>query len=100
MQVLFRVFFFFLGQVCLPSIVDEFCRQAEAACLFTSSEEYIFNYSLESEHSRAFGGMERLDMFFPFDPCLLKKSDRYTFLAFGLINFRMKELLLSNSDAK
>ncbi|KAE8010774.1 hypothetical protein FH972_007110 [Carpinus fangiana] len=64
-------------KVCLPSIVDEFCRQAEAACLFTSSEEFIFNYSLESEHSRAFGGIERLDMFFPFDPCLLKKSDRY-----------------------
>ncbi|GMY34329.1 RNA polymerase I-specific transcription initiation factor RRN3 isoform X1 [Fagus crenata] len=64
-------------KVCLPSIVDEFCRQAEAALLFTSSEEFNFNYLLESEHSRAFGGMERLDMFFPFDPCLLRKSDRF-----------------------
>jgi RNA polymerase I-specific transcription initiation factor RRN3 len=96
--------------VCLPSIVDEFCRQAEAACLFTSSEEFIFNYSLESEHSRAFGGIERLDMFFPFDPCLLKKSDRYTFLALGFIYlifflFYLKGLafgliLLGNSDTK
>ncbi|KAE8077854.1 hypothetical protein FH972_016374 [Carpinus fangiana] len=64
-------------KICLPSIIDEFCRQAEAACLFTSSEEFVFNYLLESEHSRAFGGMERLDIFFPFDPCLVKKSDRY-----------------------
>ncbi|GMY09497.1 RNA polymerase I-specific transcription initiation factor RRN3 isoform X2 [Fagus crenata] len=64
-------------KVCLPSIVDEFCRQAEAALLFTTFEEFNFNYLLESEHSRAFGGMERLDMFFPFDPCLLRKSDRF-----------------------
>ncbi|XP_075655326.1 uncharacterized protein LOC142625575 isoform X1 [Castanea sativa] len=64
-------------KVCLPSVVEEFCRQAEAAQLFTSSEEFNFNDLLESEHSRAFGGMERLDMFFPFDPCLLKKSDRF-----------------------
>ncbi|GLT53358.1 hypothetical protein SLA2020_266360 [Shorea laevis] len=28
-------------KVCLPSIIDEFCRQAEAACLFTSSEEFV-----------------------------------------------------------
>ncbi|KAH9662241.1 RNA polymerase I specific transcription initiation factor RRN3 protein [Citrus sinensis] len=32
---------------------------------------------LESELSRDFGGLERLDMFFPFDPCLLKKSDSF-----------------------
>ncbi|KAL2533254.1 RNA polymerase I specific transcription initiation factor RRN3 protein [Abeliophyllum distichum] len=38
-------------QVCLPSIVEEFLR--------------------------AFGGIERLDMFFPFDPYLLRKSDRF-----------------------
>ncbi|KAG2668338.1 hypothetical protein I3760_15G155300 [Carya illinoinensis] len=64
-------------KVCLPSIVDEFCQQAEAANLFSSSEEFAFSDSLESEHSKAFGGMERLDMFFPFDPCLLRKSDRF-----------------------
>ncbi|KAB1224016.1 RNA polymerase I-specific transcription initiation factor RRN3 [Morella rubra] len=64
-------------KVCLPSVVDEFCRQAEAACLFTSLDEFVFNCSVESEHSKAFGGMERLDMFFPFDPCLLRKSDRF-----------------------
>ncbi|XP_052196328.1 uncharacterized protein LOC127803829 [Diospyros lotus] len=64
-------------KVCLPSIVEEFLRQAKAARLFTVSEIFVFNDMLESELSRAFGGMERLDMFFPFDPCLLKKSDRF-----------------------
>ncbi|KAA8547617.1 hypothetical protein F0562_004046 [Nyssa sinensis] len=64
-------------KVCLPSIVEEFLRQAKAAHLFTLSETFVFNDLLESELSRAFGGMERLDMFFPFDPYLLKKSDRF-----------------------
>ncbi|XP_057970224.1 uncharacterized protein LOC131159371 [Malania oleifera] len=64
-------------KVCLPSIVQEFLRQAKAARLFTVSETFVFNDLLESELSRAFGGMERLDMFFPFDPCLLKKCDRF-----------------------
>ncbi|XP_058073393.1 uncharacterized protein LOC131222367 [Magnolia sinica] len=64
-------------KVCLPSIVEEFLRQAKAACLFTVSETFLFNNVLDSEFSKAFGGMERLDMFFPFDPCLLKKADRY-----------------------
>lgn len=56
--------------------MEEFLRQAKAALLFMVSETFVFNDMLESELSRAFGGMERLDMFFPFDPCLLKKSDR------------------------
>ncbi|PON78708.1 RNA polymerase I specific transcription initiation factor [Trema orientale] len=64
-------------KVCLPSIVTEFLRQSKAADLFTASERFDFDDYLESEFSRAFGGMERLDMFFPFDPCLLKKSDSY-----------------------
>ncbi|XP_015889626.3 uncharacterized protein LOC107424354 [Ziziphus jujuba] len=64
-------------KVCLPTVVMEFLRQAKAASLFTISENFDFDDYLESELSRAFGGMERLDMFFPFDPCLLKRSDRY-----------------------
>ncbi|KAK4790532.1 hypothetical protein SAY86_017836 [Trapa natans] len=64
-------------RVCLPSVVEEFLRQAKAAHLFTVSKTFVFNSLLESEPSRTFGGLERLDMFFPFDPCLLKKSDRY-----------------------
>ncbi|KAI9109672.1 hypothetical protein K1719_019302 [Acacia pycnantha] len=63
--------------VCLPTVVEEFLRQAKAARHFTTSESFVFNDVLESDLSRAFGGMDRLDMFFPFDPCLLKKSDGY-----------------------
>ncbi|MFS7972193.1 putative RNA polymerase I specific transcription initiation factor RRN3 [Helianthus anomalus] len=59
-------------EVCLPSIVEEFLCQANAAHLFTVSND-VFG----SEMSRAFGGFRRLDVFFPFDPYLLKKSDRF-----------------------
>ncbi|XP_031269296.1 RNA polymerase I-specific transcription initiation factor RRN3 isoform X1 [Pistacia vera] len=64
-------------KVCLPSVVSEFLKQSKAAHLFTVSKTFVFNDLLESELSRAFGGLERLDMFFPFDPCLLKKCDSY-----------------------
>ena len=65
-------------QVCLPSIVEEFVRQAKSAHLIDAkSGSPVFHDVLESELSKAFGGKERLDMFFPFDPCLLKKSDRF-----------------------
>lgn len=69
--------------MCLPTVVEEFLRQAKAAQLFmSSSETFVFNDLLESDDlSRSFGGMDRLDMFFPFDPCLLKKSER--FVTFG-----------------
>lgn len=39
------------------------------------SKTSVFDDLLESKFSKAFGGLERLDMFFPFDPCSLKKSD-------------------------
>uniref|UniRef100_A0A1J3GKL8 RNA polymerase I-specific transcription initiation factor RRN3 n=1 Tax=Noccaea caerulescens TaxID=107243 RepID=A0A1J3GKL8_NOCCA len=61
--------------VCLPSIVAEFLRQAKAGGLFIVSDSFIFDDLLESELSRAFGGCERLDTFFPFDPILLKMSN-------------------------
>lgn len=60
----------------MPSVVEEFLRQAKAARLFMTSESFVFNDLLESDLSKAFGGTDRLDMFFPFDPCLLKKSQR------------------------
>ncbi|KNA19733.1 hypothetical protein SOVF_058790 [Spinacia oleracea] len=62
-------------KVCLPSIVEEFVQQAKSANLLHQSGTPVFHDMLESEHSKAFGGIERLDMFFPFDPCLLRKSD-------------------------
>ncbi|KAG7593446.1 RNA polymerase I specific transcription initiation factor RRN3 [Arabidopsis thaliana x Arabidopsis arenosa] len=63
--------------VCLPSVVSEFLKQAKAGGLFIVSEAFIFDDLHESELSRAFGGFERLDTFFPFDPCLLKMSSSY-----------------------
>ncbi|EEF37967.1 transcription initiation factor ia, putative [Ricinus communis] len=63
-------------KVCLPSIVEEFLKQAKAAHLFTTSQTSSFEDVLESEFSKDFGGLERLDMFFPFDPCLLRTCDR------------------------
>ncbi|XVF16060.1 hypothetical protein REPUB_Repub09cG0208500 [Reevesia pubescens] len=64
-------------KVCLPSVVEEFLHQAKAASLFTVSKTFIFDGLLESELSRAFCGLERLDTFFPFDPCLLKRCDSF-----------------------
>ncbi|PWA79124.1 RNA polymerase I specific transcription initiation factor RRN3 protein [Artemisia annua] len=64
-------------EVCLPSIVEEFLRQCDAAQLFRVSGTFAFHGLLESDLSRAFGGFERLDLFFPFDPYLLKKSDKF-----------------------
>ncbi|XP_023750068.1 RNA polymerase I-specific transcription initiation factor rrn3 [Lactuca sativa] len=64
-------------EVCLPSIVEEFLSQAKAAGLFHVEGTFVFHDLLESELSRAFGGFERLDLFFPFDPYLLKKSDSF-----------------------
>ncbi|KAL3625950.1 hypothetical protein CASFOL_029499 [Castilleja foliolosa] len=64
-------------QVCLPSIVEEFLRLVKANRLFTLSQSCVDFGLIESEHSRAIGGMEKFDMFFPFDPCLLRKCDSY-----------------------
>lgn len=64
-------------KVCLPTIVYEFLRQAKAARLFKTSTTFPYDNLLESEFSKAFGGIERLDMFFPFDPYLLRESDRF-----------------------
>lgn len=70
-----------LVQVCLPTIVHEFSRQAKAAHLFKTSATFPYDNILESEFSKAFGGIERLDMFFPFDPYLLKQSERFFFIS-------------------
>ncbi|KAH9302628.1 hypothetical protein KI387_014211, partial [Taxus chinensis] len=64
-------------KVCLPSVVEEFLRQVKAVHLFDVSQFITANNMLETNESKAFGGVERLDMFFPFDPYLLKESDRF-----------------------
>ncbi|PIA46584.1 hypothetical protein AQUCO_01500255v1 [Aquilegia coerulea] len=76
-------------KVCLPSIVNEFLRQAKAARLFTVSEKFFFNDLLESDLSKTYGGIERLDTFFPFDPCLLRNCDSFIrphFLYWSIVN--------------
>ncbi|XP_051121426.1 uncharacterized protein LOC127244884 [Andrographis paniculata] len=64
-------------QVCLPSIVEEFLRLAQANRVFSLPQSSTDNGLLESEHSRAFGGADKFDTFFPFDPCLLRKCDEF-----------------------
>ncbi|KAL3625152.1 hypothetical protein CASFOL_030606 [Castilleja foliolosa] len=64
-------------QVCLPSIVEEFLRLVKANHLFNLPQSCVDFSLIESEHSRAFVGMERFEMLFPFDPCLLRKCDSY-----------------------
>ncbi|KAI3879706.1 hypothetical protein MKX03_014196 [Papaver bracteatum] len=64
-------------KVCQPCVVEEFLKQAKAASLFTTSEFFLFKNLLVSDLSKAFGGVERLDMLFPFDPCLLKNCERF-----------------------
>ncbi|KAH9329216.1 hypothetical protein KI387_001324 [Taxus chinensis] len=49
----------------------------KAVHLFDVSQFITANNMLETNESKAFGGAERLDMFFPFDPYLLKESDRF-----------------------
>lgn len=59
--------------------MEEFLRLVKANNAFSLPQTILDHGALESEHSRAFGGVERLDMFFPFDPCLLRKCDRLVF---------------------
>jgi len=59
--------------VCLPSVVDEFVKQASIAQLVDCRE---WSYTREAP-AGSFGGEGRLDMFFPFDPYLLRQSDRF-----------------------
>ena len=68
--------------MCLPSIVNEFLRQAKDARLYTAFMDSALDDAIESDLSRTFGGIGRLDMFFPFDPYLLKESDRFAPLIF------------------
>lgn len=69
--------------------MEEFLRLAKVTHLDVP-DNVVSSNLLESELSMAFGGRERLDTFFPFDPCLLMKSDRFvSLLAFltSLVHF-------------
>ncbi|KAH9325754.1 hypothetical protein KI387_005932, partial [Taxus chinensis] len=57
------------------SVMEEFLRQVKVVHLFDVSQFITANNMLETNESKAFGGVERPNMFFPFDPYLLKDSD-------------------------
>lgn len=84
-------------KVCLPSIVNEFLRQARAARLFHASVDSALEDAVESDLSKAFGGLNRLDMFFPFDPYLLKASERYIRPSFEF--WSLVKTTYSNNDS-
>ncbi|CAA0374648.1 unnamed protein product [Arabidopsis thaliana] len=89
--------------VCLPSVVAEFLRQAKEGGLFIVSDSFIFDDLLESELSRAFGGFERLDTFFPFDPCLLKSSNSFispNFIYWSMVKATYDEDEEDDNDAE
>ncbi|KAH7421980.1 hypothetical protein KP509_13G084500 [Ceratopteris richardii] len=64
-------------KLCLPSVVEEFLKQATAAGLVDRSLSTEVNKNISALVSNSFGGINRLDMFFPFDPYLLRRSDRF-----------------------
>lgn len=64
-------------KLCLPSVVEEFLKQATAAHLVNANLSLEVNRNINALESNTFGGINRLDMFFPFDPYLLRQSDRF-----------------------
>ena len=72
-------------QLCLPSVVEEFLKQATKAHLVDECLLKEVKRNIETVSSNTFGGINRLDMFFPFDPYLLKRSDRLGFHFISLV---------------
>ncbi|EFJ34285.1 hypothetical protein SELMODRAFT_405493 [Selaginella moellendorffii] len=64
-------------KVCLPSVVEEFVRQATAIQLISYSGTVEPSSGFEVLSFKSYGGDNRLEMFFPFDPYLLRRSDRF-----------------------
>lgn len=62
------------AQMCLPSVVDEFVKQTSSLQLLECKDLGAHNRKENPQSS--FGGEYRLDMFFPFDPYLLRQSER------------------------
>lgn len=65
-------------QVCMPSVVEEFLQKASMLQLVDQRQRLLTKERID----RNTGGDVRFDLFFPFDPYLLRQSDRYeAFLA-------------------
>ena len=65
-------------------MVQEFLKQGTKARLMDEDLSKKLNQGIEDLALNTFGGINRLDMFFPFDPYLLKLSDRSAFHYFLL----------------
>lgn len=81
-------------KLCLPSVVEEFMKQATAAHLVDENLSTEVNKTIETLATNTFGGINRLDMFFPFDPYLLKQSDRFirpNFIFWSMVQCREEE---------
>ncbi|KAH8945277.1 hypothetical protein BDL97_12G033200 [Sphagnum fallax] len=63
--------------VCLPSVVEEFVKQASLAKLVNCRAWLESKECAEAQITGSFGGEIQLDMFFPFDPYLLRQSNRF-----------------------
>ncbi|BBN15097.1 RNA polymerase I-specific transcription initiation factor RRN3 [Marchantia polymorpha subsp. ruderalis] len=64
-------------KVCLPSVVEEFLRQSSTLQLVDQSHWLASKERLDGNTRSMIVGDMRLDMFFPFDPYLLRHSDRF-----------------------
>lgn len=62
---------------CLESVVQEFERQATASKLLDGKRLRGVSATKQVNSGMSFGGDNRLDMFFPFDPYLLRQSNRF-----------------------
>lgn len=74
-------------KMCLPSVVDEFVKQTSSLQLLECKDLGAHNRKENPQSS--FGGEYRLDMFFPFDPYLLRQSERHirpSFLYWSMVH--------------
>ncbi|MCO5571465.1 hypothetical protein L7F22_025205 [Adiantum nelumboides] len=88
-------------KLCLTSVVEEFLKQATAAHLVNANLSLEVNRNIDALESNTFGGINRLDMFFPFDPYLLRQSDRFirpNFIFWSMVQCPEDEL--SDSDVE
>lgn len=70
--------------------MKEFLRQANAVNLFTKDNAFM------PDLSREVVGLERHDVFFPFDPYLLRESERYVFNVLDLVRQTFQLEYLTN----
>ncbi|KAL2622392.1 hypothetical protein R1flu_002597 [Riccia fluitans] len=84
-------------KVCLPSVVEEFLKQASTLQLVDQKHWLASKERIDGNARSMVVGDVRLDMFFPFDPYLLRHSDR--FIRPNFIYWSMVEPLDENATS-